>query len=608
MVSLPYRSESQVSLPQAVRSYSNGKIPPALLKPCGIRSFVMVEPAARACRAMVAAAAADGVRLDATGTYRSYEQQVQLFTQRYSKSPIAGRRTKTWNGVTYWQKPGVAMAATPGTSKHGLGVTPDLAQRSASGALEGVGTATLAWLAAHGPSFGFWNSVKSEAWHWPYFPGDDIPAAVLEMEQTGAVRLQPTVPSDPAEREEFYLELPRTAVLGKGALGPSVEAVQWALTRAGFQTGIDGAFGPATERSVREFQEAKEMTVDGLVGPKTWVALGLMPDDGSPKENVTTSTGKPAKPTSRKPRKRRKSGKSEKPGTSGKPGTPSAPEHGAIAAAVAAYKAGFRDDDLADITMIAGRESGWRSDRVNPNTSDRGMWQINWNNLQGEGYDELRDRLEITSDTDLLDLDTNAAVAYFMFEDSRKFGEPWFPWRASDTGHDGSGPGWDPKGSHRWHTERFAEAAQAAAAAVIANKGRRPKQDPTPDVPSGPDDEQGSTYTIAAADSDGLIAVVGRCLGIDDAPWALRFAAATAVAEHNGATLDDVWQPGDVIRFPAVIDGVRCYTVESGNGLIAIAKGLGLGRSKAVQEEITTINAWQGSTPHPGSTWFGGPA
>jgi hypothetical protein len=57
-----------VSLPQLIRSYDNGTIPTELLQPCGIRNFVMVEPAARSCRALVAAAAADGVHLDATGT------------------------------------------------------------------------------------------------------------------------------------------------------------------------------------------------------------------------------------------------------------------------------------------------------------------------------------------------------------------------------------------------------------------------------------------------------------------------------------------------------------------------------------------------------------
>ena len=93
MVKLPYRSESEVVVPQAVRSHGNGQLPKELLHACGIRNFTMVEPAARACRAMVAAALADGVRLDASGAYRSYEQQEQMFTQRYSTTPLEGRPT-----------------------------------------------------------------------------------------------------------------------------------------------------------------------------------------------------------------------------------------------------------------------------------------------------------------------------------------------------------------------------------------------------------------------------------------------------------------------------------------------------------------------------------
>lgn len=36
---------------------------------------------------------------------------------------------------------------------------------------------------------------------------------------------------------------------------------------------IDGIFGPKTEAFVRGFQEAVEITVDGIVGPVTWQAL-----------------------------------------------------------------------------------------------------------------------------------------------------------------------------------------------------------------------------------------------------------------------------------------------------------------------------------------------
>lgn len=38
---------------------------------------------------------------------------------------------------------------------------------------------------------------------------------------------------------------------------------------------VDGDFGNATDKVVREFQRRAGLTVDGIVGPKTWARLGL---------------------------------------------------------------------------------------------------------------------------------------------------------------------------------------------------------------------------------------------------------------------------------------------------------------------------------------------
>lgn len=53
-----------------------------------------------------------------------------------------------------------------------------------------------------------------------------------------------------------------------------IKQIQAALKKAGFYKGeINGKVGPQVKRSIREFQKAKKLNPDGVVGPKTWDAL-----------------------------------------------------------------------------------------------------------------------------------------------------------------------------------------------------------------------------------------------------------------------------------------------------------------------------------------------
>lgn len=59
----------------------------------------------------------------------------------------------------------------------------------------------------------------------------------------------------------------------KGSVGREVVDVQTKLLRLGYElgrTGVDGVFGPETERAVRLFQKMRGQEVDGIVGPDTW--------------------------------------------------------------------------------------------------------------------------------------------------------------------------------------------------------------------------------------------------------------------------------------------------------------------------------------------------
>ena len=69
----------------------------------------------------------------------------------------------------------------------------------------------------------------------------------------------------------------KPTVLRQGASGADVKFMQQRLAAHGFgcgSAGEDGKFGPCTLASVKAFQKAKGLTVDGVCGPKTWAALG----------------------------------------------------------------------------------------------------------------------------------------------------------------------------------------------------------------------------------------------------------------------------------------------------------------------------------------------
>ena len=60
------------------------------------------------------------------------------------------------------------------------------------------------------------------------------------------------------------------SILKRGMNGAPVKRLQEKL---GIEA--DGAYGPGTEKAVRDFQQANGLAVDGIAGPDTFTAMGL---------------------------------------------------------------------------------------------------------------------------------------------------------------------------------------------------------------------------------------------------------------------------------------------------------------------------------------------
>jgi zinc D-Ala-D-Ala carboxypeptidase len=131
----------QVEPPAELVAYGNGRVPPEALTPIGVGGHRLWGPAAEAFKLMAQDAAAEGVTIGVTDSYRPYEEQVDL----------AERKGLYREG---------GLAAVPGTSSHGWGMALDLD-------LDARGQT---WMRDNGWMYGFAETTPREPWHWEYRP------------------------------------------------------------------------------------------------------------------------------------------------------------------------------------------------------------------------------------------------------------------------------------------------------------------------------------------------------------------------------------------------------------------------------------------------------
>jgi len=70
-------------------------------------------------------------------------------------------------------------------------------------------------------------------------------------------------------------------VLRLGSTGLPVRRLQSRMSAVGFDTGgVDGRFSPKTEAAVKDLQQRSHLTVDGIVGKKTWDIVDALENEG----------------------------------------------------------------------------------------------------------------------------------------------------------------------------------------------------------------------------------------------------------------------------------------------------------------------------------------
>ncbi len=195
-----------------------------------------------------------GTKMLVNSCYRTIAQQMLLYNDRYNNSnPVA----------------------PPGTSNHQTGLAIDIED-------------PIGWepyLMRYG-----WNPLAGDPPHFDYTGGNTVDIrskSILAFQQLwnknnpndkigedGAFGPQTEGALNQSPAHGFakapWDDKPRVLKLSQPRMeGSDVEQLQNALKKAGITVAVDGEFGPGTDKAVKEFQQKKSLTADGVVGLNT---------------------------------------------------------------------------------------------------------------------------------------------------------------------------------------------------------------------------------------------------------------------------------------------------------------------------------------------------
>ncbi|MFD6531944.1 peptidoglycan-binding protein [Streptomyces sp. NPDC060184] len=177
----------------------------------------------------------------------------------------------------------VALASLTGAGLFSGAATAGAAVAPVSASAARTGTAPVAWPAvksgARGATVTALQHLLVAKGHSLTVDGEFGPATVKAVK---AFQKAQRLTADGIVGPATWNKLVPT--LREGGRGPAVKAAQTLLKARGRAVAVDGTYAAAVTAKVKEFQKAKGLTADGVVGPRTWAAL-LDPGTSAPSGN-----------------------------------------------------------------------------------------------------------------------------------------------------------------------------------------------------------------------------------------------------------------------------------------------------------------------------------